>query len=100
MNELLIPAEELQWPEEGSTVAVGLSGGVDSASAALMLKERGCTVVGITMSSWNNDLPLPPSKNGVRNSCYGADEKIDIDQCAEFCKTYGIKYHVIDVREA
>ena len=53
-------------PEAGDTVVVGLSGGVDSASAALMLKERGCTVVGITMSSWNNDLPLPPSKNGVQ----------------------------------
>ena len=65
-----------------------------------MLKEQGCTVVGITMSSWNNDLPLPPSKNGVRNSCYGADEKIDMEQCAEFCKTYGIKYYIIDVREA
>ena len=93
-------AAEVSMPEAGSLVTVGLSGGVDSACTALMLKERGCRVIGVTMSSWNNDLPLPPSKTGVRISCYGSDEKLDIAQCAEFCKEHGIEYRVIDVRQA
>ncbi|WP_428770945.1 tRNA methyl transferase PRC-barrel domain-containing protein [Treponema sp. HNW] len=92
--------QTVSLPEAGCLTAVGLSGGVDSACTALMLKERGCRVIGVTMSSWNNDLPLPPSKNGVRMSCYGSDEKLDIAQCAAFCKEHGIEYRVIDVREA
>lgn len=95
-----VVVEEASLPEAGSVVAVGLSGGVDSACTALMLKERGCRVIGVTMSSWNNDLPLPPSKTGVRMSCYGSDEKLDIAQCTEFCKEYDIEYRVIDVRHA
>ena len=95
-----VVVEEASLPEAGSVVAVGLSGGVDSACTALMLKERGCRVIGVTMSSWNNDLPLPPSKTGVRMSCYSSDEKLDIAQCTEFCKEYDIEYRVIDVRHA
>ena len=95
-----VVVEEASLPEAGSVIAVGLSGGVDSACTALMLKERGCRVIGVTMSSWNNDLPLPPSKTGVRMSCYGSDEKLDIAQCTEFCKEYDIEYRVIDVRHA
>ena len=34
---------------ENRTVAVGLSGGVDSSVAALLLREQGYNVIGITM---------------------------------------------------
>ncbi|MDR1747633.1 MAG: tRNA 2-thiouridine(34) synthase MnmA, partial [Spirochaetaceae bacterium] len=87
-------------PEPGSAVAVGMSGGVDSTLTALLLKERGCRVIGITMSSWNNDMPLESAADGIRNSCYGPDETLDQEACRRFCAEYDIEYHVIDVREA
>ena len=39
------------------TVYVGMSGGVDSSVAALLLLEQGYRVVGIYMKNWSRDLP-------------------------------------------
>ncbi len=91
-----------EMPKAGDTVVVGMSGGVDSTLTAYMLKERGCKVIGVTMSLWDDSFPVLKGDDAkaVKDACFGPGEADDIEECRRFCAKYDIEYHVIDVKEA
>ena len=76
-------------------IAVGLSGGVDSAVAALMLKRAGHEVVGVTMKLWREGR----YKGGDRDACFGPGEADDIAAAETFAAKLGIEYRAFDCSE-
>lgn len=75
-------------------VLVGLSGGVDSSVAALILKQQGHEVIGATMSIWGKQGLA--AVEGKHNACYGPDEVEDIEAAQNLANQLGIPYHVVD----
>lgn len=76
-------------------ILAGLSGGVDSAVAAYLLKQQGHDVMGVTMSTWDDTLPSP-SVSG--QACLGPEEK-DIEAARAVADALKIPFRVIDCRE-
>ncbi|MDR0823197.1 MAG: tRNA 2-thiouridine(34) synthase MnmA [Endomicrobium sp.] len=78
-------------------VLVGLSGGVDSAVAAYLLKKQGYEVIGAMMSIWDSSA-LPSVKEKGVNACLGPEED-DIESAQNIAKTLKIPFKVIDCRD-
>ena len=76
-------------------VIVGISGGVDSAVAALLLKKDGYEVEGLFMRNWdsnlNNDYLGNP--NNITDIC---PQEQDYNDAVVLCEKLGIKLHRID----
>ncbi len=75
-------------------VLVGLSGGVDSAVTAALLKNKGYEVIGITMAIWGDK--KAKSHKSVHGACLGPDEKEDIDAASKIAEHLEIPHYVFD----
>ena len=71
-------------------VLVGMSGGIDSSAACIMLQEQGYEVVGVTLRTW--DVP-------THFSTPGQEEPDEILEARSLARRLGIEHHVADVRE-
>ncbi|MBN1129626.1 MAG: tRNA 2-thiouridine(34) synthase MnmA [Chitinispirillaceae bacterium] len=74
-------------------IAVGMSGGVDSSVAALLLKQQGHDIIGLTMKIWREGMPAPRIRG---NTCFGPEEQGEIEQTRALCKRLAIAHRVID----
>ncbi len=80
---------------QARTIAVAMSGGVDSSAVAAMLRAEGHNVVGLTMQLWNQRRlagheGMPES---VQGRCCSLDDVYDARRVAE---TIGIPYYVVN----
>lgn len=69
-------------------VVIGMSGGVDSAVAAYLLKEEGHNVIGVFMKNWNET-----DENAV---CTATQDYEDV---RSVCDTIGIPYYTVNFEE-
>jgi tRNA-specific 2-thiouridylase len=80
------------------TIAVAMSGGVDSSTVAAMLRAEGHNIIGLTMQLWNQRRlagheGMPES---VQGRCCSIDDVYDARRVAEHI---GIPYYVVNQEE-
>jgi tRNA-specific 2-thiouridylase len=83
---------------DSETIAVAMSGGVDSSAVAAMLCAEGRNVIGLTMQLWNQRRLAghPGMPESVQGRCCSIDDVYDARRVAE---TLGIPYYVVNHEE-
>jgi tRNA-specific 2-thiouridylase len=103
---------EAEKTTEAPTIAVAMSGGVDSSTVAAILKAAGHSLVGLTLQLWNQrrldgehgepkgspEQPAQPRTQGPRTQgrCCSLDDVYDARRVAE---ALGIPYYVVNHQE-
>jgi tRNA-specific 2-thiouridylase len=89
---------EVMPAEPNNTIAVAMSGGVDSSTVAAILRSQGHNLVGLTLQLWNQRRlagkeGMPES---VQGRCCSLDDVYDARAVAE---QLGIPYYVVNQQE-
>src|SRR5579863_3455675 len=81
-----------------TTIAVAMSGGVDSSTVAAMLCQQGHNVIGLSLQLWNQRRLAghPGMPEQVQGRCCSLDDVYDARRVAE---TLGIPYYVVNQEE-
>jgi tRNA-specific 2-thiouridylase len=89
-----MPNAKCQMPPS-KTIAVAMSGGVDSSTVAAMLRSEGHDVIGLTMQLWNQRRLAGHEgmPEAVQGRCCSLDDVYDARRVAE---TLGIPYYVVN----
>ena len=76
------------------TIAVAMSGGVDSSTVAAILHERGQRIIGLTMQLWNQRrLPEVAVGGRAQHRCCSIDDVYDARRVAEHL---GVPFYVVN----
>ncbi|MDD2504012.1 MAG: tRNA 2-thiouridine(34) synthase MnmA [Clostridia bacterium] len=75
----------LAKPNSETNIVVGMSGGVDSSVAALLLKKQGYNVIGVFMKNWDE-----PDEDGI---CTATE---DYEEAVKVCNQLEIPYYSVN----
>ena len=75
---------------EKKKIIVAMSGGLDSSVAALLLKNQGYDVVGMTLRLWTED---SSNSHGANNRCCSVE---DVEDARRVCQMIGIPHYFVN----
>jgi tRNA-uridine 2-sulfurtransferase len=80
--------------QRSPSIAVAMSGGVDSSTVAAILHERGQRIIGLTMQLWNQRrLPELAGEGTAQHRCCSLDDVYDARRVAEHL---GVPFYVVN----